>query len=121
VTLVSLVESHSIQVVNGALGKKIETLDLGGGRLVSFLSEAQRLYGQQDLTQKLKADPEREGVEFVRFWDTRSISIVAVSLLFASLVFAAVWVGVFVQRGADLQATMQTAFTVASFMVSSSK
>ena len=110
-------------MVNGTLGMRIETIDLGrsAGRIVSFLEAPQRLNGQHDLTQKLKASPENEGVEFVQFWDTGSISIVAVSLLFASLVFTAVWISVFVRRGADLQATVQTAFTVASFMVTSSK
>lgn len=102
---------------------KIETIDLGrsGGRLVSFLEAPEKLKGQYDLTQKLKARAEIEGVEFVRCWDNGSISIVAVSPLFASLVFVVVWVVVFVRRGGDLQVTMQTAFTVASFMVTASK
>jgi len=111
-------------VINGTLGIKIETIDFGysaTSQLVSFLEAPQRLNGQHDLTQKLKASPENEGVEFVRFWDTGSMSTVAVFLLFASLVFAAIWVGVFVQRGADLQATMQTAFALASYMVTFSK
>jgi hypothetical protein len=110
-------------VENGTLGVKIETINLGRstGRLINLLETQQRLNGQYDLTQKLKESPETEGIEFVRFWDSGSISIVAVSLVFSSLVFVAVWVGVFVRRGADLQATMQTAFTVASFIVTSSR
>jgi hypothetical protein len=106
-------------VVNGTLGMKIETIDLG--RLVSLLETPEKLKGQYDLTERLKATTKNEGVEFVRFWDSGSISIVAVSPLFASLVFVVVWVVVFVRRGSDLQVTMQTAFTVASFMVTTGK
>jgi len=102
-----------------ALGLKIETINLGraGRRLVSFFETPDKLAGEHRLTETLRADAVAEGVEFVRFWDSVLTSVIVVAPLMMSLVFAGVWVGVFVARGKDLQATMQTAFIVATFMV----
>lgn len=105
-----------------ALGAKIETIDLGRSRrgFVTFFEAPEQLAGQHNLTEKLKNAAENEGLEFVRVWDSFALSVVVVTPLLGSLVFVAIWVGVFVRRGHDLQLTMQTAFSVASFMVTAS-
>jgi hypothetical protein len=63
------------------------------------------------------ANAEDEGLEFVRSWNTISISAIVLLPFVLSLVFGGVWIGVFVKMGTDVQVAVQTAFTVASYIV----
>ena len=69
------------------------------------------------VTQKLIANAEDEGLEFVRSWNTVAISAIVLFPFVLSLVFGGVWIGIFVRKGTDVQAAVQTAFTVASYIV----
>ena len=66
--------------------------------------------------------PATEGVEFVRTWDRNAISVISMMPFLLSLVFAALWVGIFVGKyHVDTQVAVQTAFTVAAFIVTAGK
>lgn len=63
-------------------------------------------------------NPADEGLEFVRALDRSAISVISMMPFLLSLVFAAVWIGVFVGKyHLDTQVVVQTAFTVAAFIV----
>ena len=105
------------------LGDRVETLELGrsGRRLVNLLEDPEQVAGQFEVTRKILKNIDTEGVEFVRGWDKAAISVVVLTPFFMSLVFVGVWVGVFVHQGKDPQAVVQTAFTVASYIVTVGK
>lgn len=63
------------------------------------------------------ANAEDEGLEFVRSWNTVAISAIILLPFVLSLVFSGVWIGLFVKIGTDVQVAVQTAFTVASYIV----
>lgn len=69
------------------------------------------------VTQTLIANAEGEGLEFVRSWNIVAISAIVLLPFVLSLVFSGVWIGVFVKRGTDVQVVVQTAFTGASYIV----
>lgn len=69
------------------------------------------------VTQQLMANAEDEGLEFVRSWNTVSISAIVLLPFALSLAFGGVWIGVSVKTGTDVQVAVQTAFTVASYIV----
>ena len=101
------------------LGSKIETLVLGRSKNthIAFFEDPERVRGQVTVTQKLLAHADDEGLEFVRSWNTVAISAIILLPFVLSLVFGSVWVGIFVQKGTDVQVAVQTAFTVASYIV----
>jgi hypothetical protein len=62
------------------------------------------------------------GLEFVRAWDRHKLSIIALLPFFFSVAFAAIWIGVSIGTfGVDAQVAVQTAFTVAGFIVTAGK
>lgn len=63
------------------------------------------------------ANAEDEGLEFVRSWNTVAIAAIILLPFLLSLVFVGVWIGLFVKMGTDVQVAVQTAFTVASYIV----
>lgn len=63
-----------------------------------------------------------EGLEFVRAWDRRRISAIATVPFVISLLFALIWIPVSAARFAvDAQVAVQTAFTVASYIVTAGR
>jgi hypothetical protein len=84
---------------------------------VAFFEDPEKVKGQVTVTQKLLANTENEGLEFVRSWNTVAISAIVLLPFALSLVFGGVWVGLFVKRGKDVQVAVQSAFTVASYIV----
>ena len=76
-----------------------------------------QLEGQMTITQSLIANAKDEGLEFVPSWDTVAISAIALVPFILSLVLGGVWIGVFVKKGTDVQVAVQTAFTMASYVV----
>jgi hypothetical protein len=59
-----------------------------------------------------------EGLNFVRAWDRNSAAIVALIPFVLSLLFAITWIIVsIVKYAVDAQVAVQTAFTVAGFIV----
>lgn len=84
---------------------------------MAFFEDPEKIKGQVTVTQKLLASAEDEGLEFVRSWNTVAISAIVLLPFVLSLVFGGVWIGLFVKKGTDLQVAVQTAFTVASYIV----
>ena len=84
---------------------------------MAFFEDPEKVKGQVTVTQKLLANTEDEGLEFVRSWNTVAISAIVLLPFVLSLVFSGVWIGIFVKKGTDVQVAMQTAFTVASYIV----
>jgi hypothetical protein len=59
-----------------------------------------------------------EGLDFIRAWDRNNAAGIALVPFALSLLFAIVWIWVSVaQCGVDVQVAVQTAFTVAAFIV----
>ena len=84
---------------------------------MAFFEDPEKVKGQVTVTQKLLANTEDEGLEFVRSWNTVAISAIVLLPFVLSLVFGGVWIGIFVKKGTDVQVAVQTAFTVASYTV----
>jgi hypothetical protein len=62
------------------------------------------------------------GLEFVRAWDRHKLSIIAMLPFVFSVVFAVAWIGVSIGKfKVDAQVAVQTAFTVAGFIVTAGK
>jgi hypothetical protein len=62
------------------------------------------------------------GLEFVRTWDCHKLSIIALLPFFVSVAFDVIWIGVSIGTfGVDAQVAVQTAFTVAAFIVTAGK
>ena len=84
---------------------------------MAFFEDPEKVKGQVSVTQKLLANTENEGLEFVRSWNTMAISAIVLLPFVLSLVFGGVWIGLFAKKGTDVQVAVQTAFTVASYIV----
>jgi len=61
-----------------------------------------------------------QGLEFVYAWDGVRSSIIVMGPFFLSTIFPTIWIPLMLKRGGDLQTTMQTAFTIASYIVTAS-
>jgi hypothetical protein len=62
------------------------------------------------------------GLEFVRIWDRPKLSIIALLPFVISMAFAITWIAVSIAKfKVDAQVAVQTAFTVAGFIVTAGK
>lgn len=107
------------------LGQRIRTYDLGrdaSSNVANFLNPDLIDDRQHFLTDSMLSNTEREGLEFVRVWDRSNVSTVGFAPFVLSLLFAIVWVPVCIARyGVDAQVAVQTAFTVASYIVTAGR
>lgn len=106
---------------NPVLGERVKSYDLGrnaSSNVVNFL-EPRRLDPKQYFqTVDMLSNVQTEGLEFVRAWDKNNASIIALIPFVLSLVFAIIWIAVSIGHYAvDAQVAVQTAFTVAAFIV----
>ncbi|KAF7512971.1 hypothetical protein GJ744_011237 [Endocarpon pusillum] len=101
------------------LGSKIESLVLGRSKSshVAFFEDPEKVKGQVTVTQKLLANTENEGLEFVRSWNIVAVSAIVLLPFVLSLIFSGIWIGVSVKKDTDVQVAVQSAFTVASYIV----
>jgi len=108
-----------------ALGKRIGALDLGRGgqtQVVNFEEPRRIPETQRFQTAAILEDTKNQGIEFVRAWDAGSISIISLMPFALSLVSIGVWIGVSVGvHQVDPQVATQTAFTIASYIVTAGK
>ena len=105
------------------LGKTIDTYDLGrrGSTGIAFLLDPSQVIGAEITTKMVTARADH-GLEFVRAWDRHKLSIIALLPFVFSVVFAVAWIGVSIGKfGVDAQIAVQTAFTVAGFIVTAGK
>jgi len=108
------------------LGDRDSYLNLGrlGNRATHLLYHSRGLDGSSDLMNKVLSDvyDQNRALEFVERWDGTRLTFLVSLPVVASLAFIGVWIVVKVHLdGEDLQVTMQTAFTVASYIVTTSK
>jgi hypothetical protein len=106
------------------IGDKMETLEMGRKRnsRVAFFEEPWAVKGKTDITEELlKNDKNGQGLELIRTWDITAVSAIVLLPFGLSLAFAAVWTGVYVAKGTDVQVAVQTAFTVASYIVTAGR
>ena len=104
-------------------GKLVDSYDLGcrGASQVALLLYPSQATGVA-ITSQMMADRDTHGLEFVRAWDRHKLSIIALLPFVVSVVFAVVWIGVSIGTfRVDAQVAMQTAFTVAGFIVTAGK
>lgn len=107
------------------LGDRIEALELGrnGSGHVANLEDTERI-SERERTQSLKMpdDPGTKGLEFVRAWDSAAVSMMSLTPFVLSLIFCGGWMGVSIGKlQVDAQVATQTAFTVATFIVTAGK
>ena len=104
-------------------GKFVETYDLGrkDSAYVAFLFDPSQVIGD-DITSRMMAVRDTHGLEFVRVWNRPRLCINALVPFVFSVVSAAVWIGVSIGKfKVDAQVAVQTAFTVAGFIVTAGK
>lgn len=110
---------------NPVRGDFIKTYDLGrdtSSKVVNFLNPDTLDPAQHHQTDDMLANVASEGLEFIRAWDRNKVSIIALIPFAVSLLFAIIWIVVSVTRYAvDAQVAVQTAFTVAGFIVTAGK
>jgi hypothetical protein len=105
-----------------SLGKRCRALNLGrsGNSLTDLLQRHDELENQYVLIQQVLEAASNQGLEFVYDWGPkRSFILVATPLAF-STAFIIAWIAIQVKRGQDLQVTIQTAFAVATYIVTMS-
>lgn len=103
----------------GILSTTVASYDLGrrGSTGVAFLLDPTQVTGAE-ITTKMMAVRADHGLEFVRAWDRHQLSVIALCPFIISVAFAITWIGVFIGKfGVDAQVAVQTAFTVAGFIV----
>lgn len=107
--------------VNAVLGERVKSYDLGrnaSSNVVNFLNPDRLDSKQSFQTVDMLSDVQTEGLEFVRAWDKNNASIIALIPFVLSLVFAVIWIAVSIGHyHVDAQVAVQTAFTVAAFIV----
>ena len=104
-------------------GKFVDTYDLGrkGSTYVAFLFDPSQATGK-DITSRMMAVRDTHGLDFVRVWDRPKLCMIALVPFVFSVVFAVVWIGVSIGKfKVDAQVAVQTAFTVAGFIVTAGK
>jgi hypothetical protein len=108
-----------------ALGGRIKSYDLGrsaSSNIVNFLNPSRIDPKQFHHTEDMLSDVRDEGLEFIRAWDRKKVSAIATIPFAVSLVFAFVWTAVSIARyNVDAQVAVQTAFTVAAFIMTAGK
>lgn len=108
-------------------GETIESFDLGrysSSKVINFLNPDGLDHTQCHQTVKMLKDINvgSGGLDFVRAWDRNNAAVIALIPFVLSLLFAVVWVVVSVAAYAvDVQVAVQTAFTVAAFIVTAGK
>lgn len=110
---------------NPVLGGHIKSYDLGrtaSSNIVNFLNPGRLDPKQFHQTEDMMSDVTTEGLEFIRAWDRKKVSGIAMVPFALSLVFAIIWIAVSIGRyNVDAQVAVQTAFTVAAFIVTAGK
>lgn len=110
---------------NPVLGERLKSYDLGrnaSSNVVNFLKPDRLDPKQYFQTADMLSDVKTEGLEFVRAWDRNKVSVIALIPFVLSLVFAMIWIAVSIAHYAvDAQVAVQTAFTVAAFIVTAGK
>jgi hypothetical protein len=110
---------------NPVLGERIKSYDLGrnaSSNVVNFLNPDRLDPKQYFQTVDMLSDSKTEGLEFVRAWDRNNVCIIAMIPFVLSVVFAVIWIAVSVAHYAvDTQVAVQTAFTVAAFIVTAGR
>lgn len=102
----------------------MDTLELGrtGSTHVANFKEPLRIPEDQRFqTVAMFGDPSTIGVEFIRSWDSFAVSMISLAPFGMSIVFAAVWMAVFIAKGNDPQIVVQAAFAVAAYIVTAGK
>jgi hypothetical protein len=102
------------------LGSKIETLDLGR-RLYDYHKPSANLHNVSSQLTRVKGQHTNYGIEFLRKFDRSKFADIIVAPPAASLIFALIWMAIFLNHDGDPQAVMTTAFTVATYLVTTGK
>jgi hypothetical protein len=77
-------------------------------------NESTKLAGElQDLTR----DGTNIGVEFIRKYNRAAIAWVILTPPLGSLIFAIIWMAIYLRDPEDIQAKITTAFTVSTYLV----
>lgn len=102
------------------LGRRIETLQLErhNGRLISLFRSPELGRYSSTIVDKIRGLPQETGLEFKQTYNLRVISMVMAAPTLGSVIFAVAWISTFVHKaGVELQSLVATAFTVASYIV----
>jgi hypothetical protein len=104
-----------------SLGRLVSVSFHKGSTQVAFLLDHSKVTGSET-TSEMMAVRFILGLEFVRTLDRHKLSIIVLAPFVVSVAFAAIWIGVSIGTfGVDAQVAVQTASTVAGFIVNSGK
>ena len=105
------------------LGSRLGTLQLGRykGRLINTFENPELGAHTTTVAETVRKISKNCALEFQRTYDVSTISVVVAIPPVASLIFAIAWVRIYAHKGEDLQTTVQTAFTVSSYIVTAGK
>ena len=105
------------------LGSRLGTLQLGRykGRLINTFENPELGAHTITIAETVRKISKNCALEFQRTYDVGAISVVVAIPPVASLIFAIAWVRIYAHKGEDLQTTIQTAFTVSSYIVTAGK
>ena len=106
------------------LESRQETLQLGRykGRLVNLFENPELGAHTDIVAETVRNMSKNSALEFQRTYDVNAISMIVALPPVASLIFAIAWVRIYAHRkGEDLQTTLQTAFTISSYIVTAGK
>ena len=98
----------------------METLQLGRykGRLVSLFRNPELGKDSSTIANKIQSLPQETALEFKQTYNLDVISLVLAAPPIGSAIFAVAWISIFVHKqGVDLQNLLASAFTVASYIV----
>jgi hypothetical protein len=121
-------KTNSLQLHGNAIGKRDSILDLGryhGNRIIYFFYNPKQCLGDKffslfkakGVLTEIGTDKER-ALNFVSTWDMDFASHVIVTPAILSIIFAVTWPSVAVKLyNADVQMSVQTGFTIASYVV----
>ena len=106
------------------LGGRQQTLQLGRyhGRLTSLFERPELGRDTHVIADQVHGMSQETALSFKQSYDITVMSVVIVTPLLASCIFAIVWIRVYVhKKDVDPQALVSTAFTVAIYIVTSGK
>lgn len=119
--------THTSQInPPGTLGGRLETLQLGRhrGRLTKLFDNPELGRNTHNICNQVNqlTHSDSEALEFVLVYDLSSISIIIAIPPLASIIFAIIWMVIFVHReGVDLQVLVGTTFTGSSYIMNTGR
>lgn len=99
--------------------EKIKTLELGheSGSSIAFFHKPDLAKTDRTVATHFSKYGTKIGVEFVRKYNRAAVAGVVSALPLGSLIFATIWMAIYLREPEELQAKITTAFTVSTYLM----